>query len=100
MIWFHIGVQPACLFFGKQEDEERELAVTYLQQMLRGRSVQNTMFEGKEKRMELIRELRSTHALFAANQQILRDEQQATLLLQRQQQLFEQKVKAASSEVC
>ena len=42
------------------------------------------MFEGKEKRIELIRELRSTHALQDAEQQLKKQEKQATLALQRQ----------------
>jgi len=52
------------------------------------------MYKGKEKRVELINELRSTHALRAAEQQILNDERQATILLQQQQQLHEIKVTA------
>ena len=60
--------------------------------MIRGRSVQNVMSEGKNQRVETIRELRSTHALQAAEQQVLNDQKQATLLLQRQQQLNEIKV--------
>lgn len=34
------------------------LAVLLLQRLIRGRAVQNVMFEGKERRKELIRELR------------------------------------------
>lgn len=75
-----------------QSDEERELATIFLQQVLRGRSVQNMMFEGKEKRMELIQELRSTHALQGAGQQGMNEEKMAALQLQKQQQLFQQKV--------
>ena len=75
-----------------QEEENVELAVIFLQQMVRGRSVQNWMFESKEERIELIQELRSTHALQAAEQQMLKDQKQATLLLQQQQQLYEHKV--------
>jgi len=51
------------------------------------------MHTGKEKRVELIRELRATHSLQAAEQQILDDEKQATLLLQHQQHLYELKVR-------
>jgi hypothetical protein len=32
-----------------------------LQKLLRGRAIQNSMFEGKQRRMELIQELRSVH---------------------------------------
>lgn len=55
------------------------------------------MFEGKEKRMELIRELRSTHALQEAEQQIKKQEKQATLSLQRQRRLHEHKVGSQNS---
>lgn len=34
------------------------MAVLLLQRLIRGRAVQNVMFEGKERRKELIRELR------------------------------------------
>ncbi|CAM9562702.1 unnamed protein product, partial [Laminaria digitata] len=40
------------------EDEPEYLAVLLLQRLIRGRAVQNVMFEGKERRKELIRELR------------------------------------------
>ena len=76
-----------------EDEENRELAVIYLQQVLRGRSLQETMYDGMEKRAELIRELRSTHALRAAEQQVLQDDRQATMLLQQQQQLNEIKVR-------
>ena len=50
------------------------------------------MFEGKERRMELIQELRSTHALQEAEQGEKMKEMQATLALQRQRRLHEHKV--------
>ena len=50
------------------------------------------MFEGKEKRMELIKELRSTHALQSAEQEVKRQEKQATLAVQRQRMLHDHKV--------
>uniref|UniRef100_A0A8C7Q5S2 Cilia- and flagella-associated protein 91 n=1 Tax=Oncorhynchus mykiss TaxID=8022 RepID=A0A8C7Q5S2_ONCMY len=67
-------------------DEERELAVIYLQKLLRGRSIQNQMFEGKEKRLELIQELRTTHALQREEQELQRADTQLTLALQRQRE--------------
>jgi hypothetical protein len=42
-----------------QQEVEFEVSVTLLQRLLRGRAVQNRMFEGKERRIELIRELRA-----------------------------------------
>ena len=50
------------------------------------------MFEGKEKRIELIAELRSTHALQEAEQFVKKQDKQATQALQRQQRLQEHKV--------
>lgn len=72
-----------------EEEEERDLAVIFLQQVIRGRGIQNMMYEGKEKRMELIKELRSTHALQEAEQTVKKQEKQATLALQRQRRLHE-----------
>ncbi|XP_071958133.1 cilia- and flagella-associated protein 91-like isoform X2 [Antedon mediterranea] len=74
-----------------QQEEEKELAIIFLQQVIRGRAVQNMMFEGKEKRQELINELRSTHALQQAEQQMQKEEKQSTLNLQRQRKLYDQK---------
>lgn len=50
------------------------------------------MFEGKEKRLELIQELRSTHALQQAGQMEKRNERQSVLSLQRQRRLDTNKV--------
>mgnify|MGYP007091308776 CR=1 FL=1 len=52
------------------------------------------MFEGKEKRIELIHELRSTHALQEAEQSVKKQEKQATLALQRQRRLHEHQVQS------
>jgi len=41
------------------EEEDLEMGVLLLQRMLRGRAAQNKMFEGKEKRLDLINELRT-----------------------------------------
>mmetsp|Transcript_42229 Transcript_42229/g.99140 ORF Transcript_42229/g.99140 Transcript_42229/m.99140 type:complete len:706 (-) Transcript_42229:100-2217(-) len=41
------------------EEEEKEAAVLLLQRIIRGRAYQNQMFEGKEKRLDLINELRA-----------------------------------------
>ncbi|KAM3857617.1 cilia- and flagella-associated protein 91-like, partial [Diretmus argenteus] len=51
--------------------EETELAVIYLQKLLRGRSVQYQMWTGMEKHLELIQELRTTHALQREEQELL-----------------------------
>ncbi|KAM5276447.1 cilia- and flagella-associated protein 91 isoform 2-T3 [Hipposideros larvatus] len=73
------------------EEEDKEMAVIYLQKLLRGRVVQNMMFEGKEKRLELIQELRTTHALQEDDRLVKKAEKQLTLALQRQRNLHEHK---------
>ena len=54
--------------------EEEELSIILLQQLLRGRSVQLKMREGKRRRLELIRELRASHALQEAEQKLKAEE--------------------------
>nr|XP_036868925.1 cilia- and flagella-associated protein 91 [Manis javanica] len=74
------------------KEEDIEMAVIYLQKLLRGRVVQNMMFEGKEKRLELIQELRTSHALQEDDRLVQKAEKQAILALQRQRDLHEHKV--------
>lgn len=66
-------------------EERREQALVFIQQLLRGRAVQNAMFEGKEARRELIDELRSTHALRQAEKE-LKEQERQQLLEQRRQE--------------
>nr|XP_006975858.2 cilia- and flagella-associated protein 91 isoform X1 [Peromyscus maniculatus bairdii] len=73
-------------------DGDIEMAVIHLQKLLRGRVVQNMMFEGKEKRLELILELRTSHALQEDEKLVKKAEKQVTLALQRQRNLHENKV--------
>ncbi|XP_025730600.1 cilia- and flagella-associated protein 91 [Callorhinus ursinus] len=80
------------LEMSSNEEEDTEMAVIYLQKLLRGRVVQNTMFEGKEKRLELIQELRTSHALQEDDRLLKKAEKQVTLALQRQRNLHEHKV--------
>uniref|UniRef100_A0A8C5PWN8 Cilia- and flagella-associated protein 91 n=1 Tax=Leptobrachium leishanense TaxID=445787 RepID=A0A8C5PWN8_9ANUR len=54
--------------------------------------LQNMMFEGKEQRLELIQELRTTHALQEDRQLMKKEEKQLVIALQRQRQLSEHKV--------
>ncbi|GMH92778.1 hypothetical protein TrST_g5199 [Triparma strigata] len=46
-----------------EEAENEHMALILLQRLLRGRAVQNTMFEGKERRIELIKELRASEGI-------------------------------------
>lgn len=50
----------------EDEDDDVENAVLLIQKLLRGRAVQNMMFESKERRLELIRELRHDEELMRA----------------------------------
>lgn len=50
------------------------------------------MFEGKEKRLDLIQELHTTHALQEDGQLLLKAEEQMTLALQQQHDLQMHKV--------
>ncbi|XP_069744579.1 cilia- and flagella-associated protein 91 isoform X2 [Narcine bancroftii] len=72
-------------------EEEKELAVIYLQKLIRGRAIQNMMFEGKEKRIELLHELRTTHALQEDRQLMKEAEKQAILALQQERDFQQQK---------
>ena len=44
----------------ENEKDKRQRALILLQRLIRGRAIQNMMFEGKEKRLDLITELRAT----------------------------------------
>ncbi|KAL2913580.1 hypothetical protein HK105_206882 [Polyrhizophydium stewartii] len=47
----------------REEDEEMEVAAILLQKLIRGRISQNLMYQGKERRLNLINELRTRHLL-------------------------------------
>eukprot|EP00927_Polykrikos_kofoidii_P056045 TRINITY_DN50229_c0_g1_i1.p1 TRINITY_DN50229_c0_g1~~TRINITY_DN50229_c0_g1_i1.p1 ORF type:complete len:703 (-),score=151.85 TRINITY_DN50229_c0_g1_i1:483-2591(-) len=49
------------------EEEQVETAVLLLQRLIRGRAAQNHMFEGKEKRLDLINELRAAERYAATS---------------------------------
>ena len=49
------------------EDDKKKRALILLQRLVRGRAMQNMMFEGKEKRLDLISELRATEEWKAAS---------------------------------
>ncbi|XP_028249364.1 cilia- and flagella-associated protein 91 isoform X2 [Parambassis ranga] len=69
-------------------DEETELAVIHLQKLIRGRSIQYELFEGKEKYLDLIQELRTVHALQSEEQALQEADKEliTTLKKQRDQQ--------------
>uniref|UniRef100_A0A667WWY9 Cilia- and flagella-associated protein 91 n=1 Tax=Myripristis murdjan TaxID=586833 RepID=A0A667WWY9_9TELE len=82
-------------------DEEQELGVIYLQKLLRGRGKQYQvcMFKGKEKRLELIQELRTTHALQKEEQQLLGADAQLTQTLKNQRDLHRHKASMVGVEL-
>jgi hypothetical protein len=59
--------------------EEREQAVVLLQRVIRGRFRQAKLYAGKEQRADLIRELRTTHALQSPEQAQKRQEMKEIL---------------------
>ncbi|XP_048827755.1 cilia- and flagella-associated protein 91 isoform X2 [Brienomyrus brachyistius] len=73
-------------------EEDKELAIINLQKLLRGRSIQNMMFEGKMKHLELIQELRSTHALQREEQDLKQADKEATLTMQSLREMHQHKV--------
>ncbi|XP_065598194.1 cilia- and flagella-associated protein 91 [Cyrtonyx montezumae] len=81
------------------EEEERELAVICLQKLLRGRAIQNKMFEEKEKRLELIQELRTTHALQEDGQLLLKAQEKMTRALQQHRDLKMHKLSSMESHL-
>ncbi|KAM4561423.1 cilia- and flagella-associated protein 91 [Fundulus diaphanus] len=74
-----------------EEDEQSELAVIYLQKLVRGRSIQYQMFKGKENHLELIGELRKVHALQSEEQQAQKADKAfiMTLKKERDQQMHQ-----------
>ncbi|KAI5106848.1 cilia- and flagella-associated protein 91 isoform X1, partial [Silurus meridionalis] len=78
-------------------EEEKELAVIFLQKLLRGRSVQNQMLEGIQKQLEQIQELRTTHALQKEQEELQRADKQVTLALQREAAICESRMSQAQS---
>ncbi|NXY82172.1 CFA91 protein, partial [Alcedo cyanopectus] len=81
------------------EEEERELAVICLQKLLRGRTIQNMMFEEKEKWLDLIRELRTTHALQEEGQLLLKAEAEKLKALQHQRNVHMHKLSSEESQL-
>ena len=66
--------------------------MTILQKTLRGRLDQTQMLDGKKMSSELIKELRSTHALLKNEQDVITAKKECTLAGQRDKKFFEDKV--------
>ncbi|CAG5120680.1 unnamed protein product [Candidula unifasciata] len=80
------------MFPDNDVDESQKLAVTLIQQLIRGRSVQNKMFEGKERYRDLISEVKAS-LLFdtATNQTVKQHKQHVTETLHEQRARNEHK---------
>lgn len=65
-------------------DEEREVAVIYLQKLLRGRSIQKKMLEGKENQLDLIQELRSVNALQKAEHELKKADKELVMAMNKE----------------
>ncbi|KAJ8352862.1 hypothetical protein SKAU_G00243380 [Synaphobranchus kaupii] len=79
-----------------EDDEEDDLPIIFLQKALKGMSIMALVYDGKERRLELIQELRTTHALQQGEQELQKAEKQATLALQRQRELHNHKESMAT----
>ncbi|XP_027018388.2 cilia- and flagella-associated protein 91-like isoform X1 [Tachysurus fulvidraco] len=79
--------------------EEKELAVIFLQKLIRGTAIQTQMLEGVEKHVELIQEMRTTHSLQREEQELQRADKQVTQALQRQHELSESRMAQIQSFV-
>jgi hypothetical protein len=76
------------------QDEKRR-AIILLQRLLRGRAKQNMMFEGKEKRLDLIAELRATEEWKAASEL----EEEKVLIENYQERVLDGAAEALQSEI-
>ncbi|XP_053299580.1 cilia- and flagella-associated protein 91 [Pleuronectes platessa] len=77
-------------------EEETELAVIHLQKLLRGKSVQNEMFKGKENHTDLIQELRTVHALQRQEQELQQVDREMMIALKTQRD--KQRVETSQTE--
>lgn len=75
--------------------DQRRRAVILLQRLVRGRAKQNMMFEGKEKRLDLISELRATEEWKAASGL----EEERTLIEQYQERVLDGVSEALQADV-
>eukprot|EP00736_Rhodelphis_marinus_P005056 Rmarinus@m.3830 len=67
-----------------ETEERRHAAAIFLQRLLRGRAVQEEMWRGKERRLELIRELRTVETLEGMQDELANDDAIHRLSLHRE----------------
>lgn len=75
--------------------DRKQLAVTLLQRLMRGRAKQNMMFEGKEKRLDLIAELRATEEWRQASE----NQEERVLIENYQERVLDGAAEALQAEV-
>jgi hypothetical protein len=80
-------------------DNELQLAAILLQRLIRGRAVQNIMFEGKYRRRELINELKMADEIEASNEPLDANELNAAMKVERDQLLKESTLDALTGSV-
>jgi hypothetical protein len=78
-----------------EAQDEKRRAIILLQRLLRGRAKQNMMFEGKEKRLDLIAELRATEEWKAASEL----EEEKVLIENYQERVLDGAAEALQSEI-
>lgn len=81
-----------------EKNDSKIRAIVLLQRLTRGRALQNMMFEGKEKRLDLIAELRATEEWKAASEGGDQDEARA-LIETYQERVLDGVAEAMQSEI-
>ena len=81
-----------------EAEDRKQRSVILIQRLMRGRALQNMMFEGKEKRLDLISELRATEEWKAASQDGNEDEERA-LIENYQERVLDGVAEAVQSEI-
>uniref|UniRef100_A0A3Q0QP10 Cilia- and flagella-associated protein 91 n=1 Tax=Amphilophus citrinellus TaxID=61819 RepID=A0A3Q0QP10_AMPCI len=83
----------------EERREEKELAVIFLQKLLRGRRIQYEMVKGKEEHRDLIQELRTVHALKREEQEQQKADKGHIMMLKKQRDKHGLKVKLVGAEL-
>lgn len=78
-----------------EAQDQRRRAIILLQRLLRGRAKQNMMFEGKEKRLDLIAELRATEEWKASSE----IEEERVLIENYQERVLDGTAEALQSDI-
>eukprot|EP00347_Sterkiella_histriomuscorum_P002227 403368982 len=78
-----------------EQNDKKQRAIVLLQRLLRGRARQNMMFEGKEKRLDLIAELRATEEWKAASDL----EEEKVLIENYQERVLDGTAEALQSQI-